>query len=236
MHSTRPKYTGFVFLVVLTPTLLGQTPPDRCNDILRNGVFNTHVINSTSTNVDNFRKWECSVTLKTHADAINAGLSLGVEVYGVPLTLGGSWSQGQQDAWKQTNCSSSERQQSSSITYYEFIKTADPAILAAWSRCMDNNAGSSSAVSCRIEKAGDKLLFQSRCKRTAGETPSQAPQVTYYKAFDATCDRAWSTTPTDPMHVLAESDTLSLVLRLTSQRQPSFLRRRVAIAQYPMRS
>jgi len=178
-------------------------PPDRCADVLRNGVFNIRMVNSTQANSENYRKWECTATFSTHNDAINAGLSVGLELFDVPLKIGGSWAQGAQDTWKQKHCSSDERNASSSSTFYEFVKTADPGILAAWSRCMENNGGSGSAIACSIEKPGNnRLLFKSRWRRTSGEDPSQKPIVSYYHAFDATCDRAWK-----PGDALAESDT-----------------------------
>src|SRR5581483_10285695 len=166
--------------------------PDQCSDILRDGVFNTHVVSSSQQNSENYRKWECTASFSNHNEAINAGLSVGLELFGVPLQVGGTWAQGQIDQWKNTHCSEEERKQSSSATYYEYVRTADPNVLAAWSRCMEYNSPGGAAIACDIEHDSDKLLFKSRWKRTAGETPSDAPKVSYYRAFDASCDRTWN--------------------------------------------
>ena len=196
------EVTAIVLSVALSGTAQ-TTPPDRCADVLRNGVFNVHTVHSTAANSDNYRKWECTATYTTHDEAIKAGLSVGLELFDIPLSLGGTWAHGTQETWKQNHCTSDERSASSSSTFYEFVKTADPGILAAWSRCMENNGPSASAISCSVEKPGnDRLLFKSRWRRTAGENPSQKPIVSYYRVFDAACDRAWN-----PKDALAESDT-----------------------------
>jgi hypothetical protein len=75
-----------------------------CRSVLQGGVFNTTNINKTQSSKRAFENWLCTTEFRTHDDAHAAGVSIGAVVYGIPIQVGGKYSDSQRDAWKKAHC------------------------------------------------------------------------------------------------------------------------------------
>lgn len=127
-----------VLFQFLTTTLLAQD----CDQVLKDGVFNTTTINSSTDVSKTFYEYIYSADFSTHQQAIDAGLSVGTVVYGVPLQIGGTFSKQQKDQWRSTHQQYKNETMTSSQKYSALMKYASPDILEAWSTCITNMTAS----------------------------------------------------------------------------------------------
>jgi hypothetical protein len=161
---------------------------DRCADILRDGVFNKTILSQSNSLQQAFDNWTCAMDFGTHDDARSAGVDLGVEVYGVPIKLGGTWNSGTKDTWKKAHCSQQTGSTSKSTALYLAVSKASPEILAAWSRCMESKR-SDSAVGCNMIQKNDTVVFKSWWNKSIGD--KQQPTVKFFGVYNAKCLRNW---------------------------------------------
>jgi hypothetical protein len=134
----------------------------------------------------------CVSEFKDHNDAHDAGISLGVVVYGVPISLGGTWKDGQREQWQKESCSEEQRSAEKVATFTYALRTASPEILEHWSKCVETScAADRSRVKCEVVSTKGSALFKSHWVRQTGESADSAPKVQFYEAYDAKCDRAW---------------------------------------------
>jgi hypothetical protein len=106
-----------------------------CDAALARGVFNTTTVVANSDVRTAYTALQCSSEFSTHQDALDAGLSLGMVVYGVPLSIGLNFSEEQRSAWKRDNCSSVVSNTSALESYTRIVQLASPEILNAWVAC-----------------------------------------------------------------------------------------------------
>lgn len=182
-------------LTLAVPLVSGQTQQcmEGCGAVLQGGVFNEDKINSSQASKDAFHDWMCVAEFKNHNEAHDAGINIGVVVYGVPLSLGGTWSDGQQESWKKTQCTEQQRNAEKVSVYTRAIRTASPDILSAWSKCVETAcAAGHPRIACETSSVTGATLFKSNWLREVGEPATSAPKVLFYKAYDAQCDRTWT--------------------------------------------
>lgn len=182
-------------LALSVPLVLGQAQQcmEGCGVVLQGGVFNEDKINSSESSKEAFHDWMCVAEFKNHNEAHDAGINIGVVVYDVPLSLGGTWKDGQQETWKKTHCTDQQRNVERFSAYTRAIRTASPDILSAWSKCVETAcAAGHPRVACEVSSVAGATLFKSNWLREVGEPATSAPKVLFYKAYDAQCDRAWT--------------------------------------------
>jgi hypothetical protein len=165
-----------------------------CNAVLQGGVFNEDKINSSQTSKDSFHDWMCVSEFKNHNEAHDAGINIGVVVYDVPISLGGTWKDGQREEWQRKSCTDQQRHAEKISTFTRALRTASPEILAAWSKCVETTCSAGRPrLKCEVTSVKGAALFKSNWIRQTGESAENAPKVLFYKAYDAKCDRAWMT-------------------------------------------
>lgn len=178
-------------LVVQTAaTARGQnTDCVECRTVLAGGVFNTININQTQSSKDAFTAWECSTNFSTHDEAMNAGVSVGVPIYDVPVTVGGTFSNSKRDEWKSAHCSNTTKNAQSFSNLVVAMREAAPSILSAWTRCIELTCGSArTALGCSLSPKLGGAIFRANWIRSAGDaTP---PRIQFFKAYDAACSPA----------------------------------------------
>jgi hypothetical protein len=196
MKSLLPLASCIGALILITSLVSGQTQQcmSGCSAVLQGGVFNEDKINSSQMSKEAFRDWLCVAEFKNHNEAHDAGINIGVLVYDVPLTIGGTWKDGQQETWKKNSCSDQQRSAEKVSTYARALRTASPDILAAWSKCVETACGAAGhpRLACEVSSISGATLFKSNWLREVGEATASAPKVKFYKAYDAKCDRAWA--------------------------------------------
>lgn len=146
---------------------------NQCNQM----PITTAVINSSTQSKSAFEHMLCDSDFKTHEEARNAGIGVGVVVYGVPLTLNGTFSQSEKSAWKHQHCESSASSSSFAESYQSLMKFVSAEAYKAWSDCQRVN---SFGVSCWLEAADDdddQLVFRTRWNPVPGDS-GNAPRVT----------------------------------------------------------
>jgi hypothetical protein len=184
-----------VLVTVIATSVFGQTEQcmSGCSAVLQGGVFNEDKINSSQMSKDSFHDWMCVAEFKNHNEAHDAGIDIGVIVYDVPLKVGGTWKDGQQETWKKQSCSDQQRHAEKVSTYARALRTASPDILAAWSKCVETSCSAGHPrVACEVSSIPGATLFKSNWIRQVGEAATSAPKVKFYKAYDARCDRAYA--------------------------------------------
>jgi len=179
---------GIIVLTALPARGADPLACEQCRTVLQDGVFNTRTLARTNSSADAFRSWQCTTDFHTHADAHAFGVDFGVEVYGVPLKVGGTYTDSERDTWKQSHCSDTERHSSSFSSLTTAVKEASPEILAAWSHCIDTTCGSMrESIECRTETTDRGILFKARWLRSTGD--DRAPRILSFRALDARCDK-----------------------------------------------
>lgn len=160
---------------------------DLCSDVLKHGLFDIDETKESLKDDANFRDWQCSSSFKSHQEALDSGLNIGVVIYGVPLKIGGSWNEAKVSQWKNENCSASSRQMNFATATYRLIRSASPSLLSAWSTCMSNHYAAT-ALQCRFSSQGKKFVFSANWRRTTGEAQSAAPIISEWKVAGGECD------------------------------------------------
>jgi len=175
--------------MALFQTLQAQPQASDCSEcrtVLAGGVFNSTNINQTQSAKTAFAAWQCSAEFGSHDEAIGAGIAVGVPIYGVPIQIGGTFSDSERSQWKSTNCSASSNSAQSFQLLVVAMREANPAILAAWTRCIEIACGPNRAgLACAVTPTAGGGIFRASWVRNTGD--NSAPKVQYYKAYDATC-------------------------------------------------
>lgn len=104
--------------------LISFTFAQNCDQVLKDGVFNQTSINSNSSLQTSFYEYVYSQDFSTHQEAIDAGISIGTIVYGVPIQIGGTFSKQQKDQWRSTHQQYKNSMLSKSDIYSALMKFA----------------------------------------------------------------------------------------------------------------
>lgn len=122
-----PTVTLLVFALTVSASVDAMSPPaaspagteDNCSSLIPAGgpydVFRSYRASDFQLSIDEFvsdKQWT------THQEALNAGLSVGTIVYGVPLQVGGTFDQAKVDQWKR------DYQSRTKLDYIEHNRTA----------------------------------------------------------------------------------------------------------------
>lgn len=149
-----------------------------CDKVLRDGIFNTTSINSSLDATKTLNEYIYASDFSTHQQAIDAGLSVGMVIYGVPLEIGGTFSKEQKDEWRRIN--QQYRNETSSVAekYNALMKFASAELLDAWNRCIENVVVSRVGLSGWIQELDPSLaILHITWIPMAGDT-GPAPKVT----------------------------------------------------------
>lgn len=148
-----------------------------CEAILRQGIFNRQTTEESTRLRDQLRRMQCSASFSTHAEAHRAGFGLTVPVYGVPVTLEGTFSAEQRDTWKQANCSSEERQFDYDSQRRTVTEQVAAPIVSAWEACAVASQTNGRGVVCSAtEQSAGEVDITLRYIATRADV--SAPHVT----------------------------------------------------------
>jgi hypothetical protein len=154
-----------------------------CNALLKGGVFNALRIRSSSDIRTAIEEWECKHEFKTHDEALASGLSVGFPVYGVPLTIGGTFTDQQRTTWKSDHCQSSKVTFSDEERYAFEQLVASPDILQAYTDCVGTTQ---LGLIARLRKTDDCnfVLSAKYVPNSEGDLP---PKVTSFTVSGGSC-------------------------------------------------
>jgi hypothetical protein len=139
---------------------------NQCNQM----PITTSIVNSSTQATSAFDHMLCDSDFKTHEEARNAGISLGVVVYGVPLTLNGTFSEAQKNTWKHEHCETTTTSSTFAQSYQAIMKYVSVDAYKAWNDCQRVNAY---GVSCWIGSTStdddDKLVLFTKWNAVPGD-------------------------------------------------------------------
>lgn len=175
-------------LILLTSPAAGQESDCKeCRAVLAGGTFNTTNINKTTSSKKAFESWLCTTDFGTHDEAVGAGISVGVPVYGVPVKIGGTWTESDRQTWKMTHCQSTASASDEFSSLVVAVREASPDILKAWTTCIETTCKPATprVLACRTTPTKGGTIFEATWHRSVGDT--NPPKVAFFRAFDATC-------------------------------------------------
>jgi hypothetical protein len=184
----RSTHLFFAAVLITAASFVHAQNPDcqECRAVLVGGVFNTTNINKTQAAHNAFTAWECTTNFSTADEAMNAGVSIGVPIYDIPVKIGASFSNSQKSTWKSAHCSNNTSESQSFSNLVVAMKQVAPEILQAWTRCIENSCGSAhAALACSVTSREGGAIFHANWLRTAGDDAS--PKVQFFHAYDAKC-------------------------------------------------
>jgi hypothetical protein len=131
-------------IVLLSMCLIALMPhvtlSQDCDEVLRHGILNQTTIEQNDNTRMTFNQWLYDMDFQTHDQAINAGLSIGTIVYGVPLQVGGTFTQQQKDTWRHEHQEYRNDTLTTTHKYLLLQSTISPDVLAAWNKCQATNS------------------------------------------------------------------------------------------------
>ncbi len=130
----------FLLMVCTLIAPLRVRAQDPCKEVLLHGPFNTTSISSSVDLATSFDEFIYDANFSTHQEAIDAGIAIGTEVYGVPLQIGGKFSRQQKDTWRSTHQSAKHETMNKAQKYAALTKFASPDILKSWTHCIELTA------------------------------------------------------------------------------------------------
>ena len=146
---------------------------DDCNEVLKHGVLDQVLINSNLQIAKTFNEWIYDADFSTHDQALAAGLSAGVVVYGVPLEVGGTFTDQQKDTWKHDHLEFQNNTLNLSQKYSLVFNQIDANVVQAWSACMNaKQAGTAPLWAWLTSPAPDLAMLHLTWVPVAGDTGS----------------------------------------------------------------
>ena len=119
-----------------------------CLSMLNRNIYNVITINQSTDIAESFRRIQCASQFSTHAEALEAGFQLSVPIYGVPLQVGGVFTEHLRSSWKEQNCEDQDFQYalSSQISFSQ--RYVPPALFQSFNTCLDFCRSGQNGLSC----------------------------------------------------------------------------------------
>lgn len=141
-------------VIVVVPIEAGA---DSCDAVLEKGIFNTTTVVSDSRVSTDFEAWQCKSDFRTHEEARDAGVGIGVLIYGVPVTASGTFSESIRTTWKSQHCDQ-QRLRYSAADYRKLIESSvSDKLMSAWVSCKKTRP--TTGLRCDLSAVGDAASF-----------------------------------------------------------------------------
>ncbi len=132
-HLVRRKLTGCVVALILSIANPGFA--QECSAIL-GFVRDTTTTESQHYAFASFRRWFCDQTFASYQQAREAGLSVGVVLDGLPISIGGNSRVDQWSSYQRVVCETVDSLQWESDAWRVSVSTANRAVVDAWVQCI----------------------------------------------------------------------------------------------------
>ena len=128
---------GRVILAFIIPTWGGVLQAqDACIALLRAGIYDTHVAQSSSQSQSKFRANFCSWYSSYRQSHSGGSAGLTIPIADIPIGFNGSMTYGEADAMQQALCSSTASSSSSDSTWMQIDRTLNPGGTQAFTACV----------------------------------------------------------------------------------------------------
>ena len=112
-----------------------------CRDLLEQGIRNTYQSLRTSSMRSAFTEGFCNKSIQKVQNSSGGGISIGFPVDGIPVDIGGNYSQSGGSSLQQELCNNKAGDMSDSQYEKLLSAVADPNIVEAWRQCESSSGG-----------------------------------------------------------------------------------------------
>ena len=108
---------------------------DSCEGILKDGIWEYEQNAGSVKQTSSFLNWFCSKTYSNYKEAREAGLKLGIVYEGIPIEIGGNYSESQWSEFRNETCRYESGGYIHAQEFTEFARRASKDIVKAWENC-----------------------------------------------------------------------------------------------------
>lgn len=112
-----------------------------CRDILEQGIRNTYQSLRTSSMRSAFTEGFCNKSIQKVQNSSGGGISIGFPVDGIPVDIGGNYSQAGGNSLQQELCANKSGDMNDAQYEKLLSSVADPNIVEAWKQCEGSSGG-----------------------------------------------------------------------------------------------
>lgn len=145
---------GTLFIANLTVQV--AVSAQSCNDMLRNGVYDSFNVQSYNRSSSEWHHAWCSGTIQSSSGSNSGGGSIGVVIDGIPLGMSASDADTFQKFYKQHFCSVGGGENDDLSKYTEIRSTVNPTIVNAYVAC---HAVEAAGLQTQVVENGTKSVF-----------------------------------------------------------------------------
>jgi microcystin-dependent protein len=146
-----------VFSIVLACIpAIAQT--SQCDAVLKQGIFDESAFTKNTQLHQDLEDYIYRSDFKTHAQANQAGFSFGVPIYGVPLQIGGTFSNEQREAWKSKYKETHKKILDFEEAQSSALKQVDSGVVNAWLGCISITS-SAKGLTAGIQPSGKDYVY-----------------------------------------------------------------------------
>jgi hypothetical protein len=121
---------------MLTDTGKGNNKMFKCNSILQQGIFDETLISTNRSVSETLFEWLKSASFSDVKSKIDSGLKIGLPIKGIPVEIGGSFSEDDFKNWKHEVESSNARLFTEQEARFILRRSASDEIVRAWLECI----------------------------------------------------------------------------------------------------
>ena len=136
-----PWRTVTVFSVACCAALATTEVLAECRDILEQGIRNTYQSLRASSMRSAFTEGFCNKSIQKVQNSSGGGVSVGFPVDGIPVDIGGNYSQSGGNSLQQELCTNKAGDMSDAQYEKLLSAVADPNIVEAWRQCEGSSGG-----------------------------------------------------------------------------------------------
>ena len=181
-------------------------------------IFKQETVYSGNQLKTSFKQMLCSAEWKTYSDVVNAGVDVTIPIFDIPIPISANYSSDKREAWQKKFCTASERKLDYQSQAYRAAYEVSAATADAWVKCLELQAPSTRAISCKVTETESSAIFEARWLRVDDELDSAAPKVVSLAVKNTTCP-----SPTLKPGVVLQAGGTGVLCGGNVEKAPTFL-------------
>ncbi len=160
----------------------------QCDAILRQGVFDTIIIDFNKSVASNLFEWLKNTDFQTFKEKTSGGLNIGLPIEGIPINIGINFSEDEFNEWKQSVNQGQVRNFTEDEALQIVRRSASPDILDAWVKCIRDTNNNGTGIICRLLSDEDAatIQYEARFIPNSSADADKIPQVNRFIVTGAT--------------------------------------------------
>jgi hypothetical protein len=122
----------------------------QCDEILKQGVFDTVIVDASRSVSDNILEWLKTSEYESFKNKTSAGLKVGFPIEGIPIEIGGDFSEDDFKEWKKAVDEGRVRNFTENESLEIVRRTASPVILSTWLECIRTTNAVGTGIVCSL--------------------------------------------------------------------------------------